>query len=176
LEIRNQQRELWPLFAPRSRDERRDPALRDPVGVKGQSRRAGLLPGLKPPDLAAVPRAWNRQAAHESFAHKSVMEMTDFGRCLKLDEVWRGGRSKRSAAAPKGNDRTCAKSLSVRCSAKTHPRFSSRVGVPRTGDRHSKKHFRAGNVARNARFLIVAVGSPDVVGRLRACRHRTNRQ
>src|SRR5262245_50560685 len=66
------------------------------------------------------------------------------------------------------------KCYSLQC--ETRLRISSSVRVLRTRDRDPKKYFGDGTIARNACFLIVAVGSPDVVGRLGACDHRANCQ
>src|SRR5262245_56343030 len=43
-------------------------------------------------------------------------------------------------------------------------------------DRVSEIGFRDRTVAGNARFLIIHVGSPHIVGGLRACAHRANCQ
>jgi hypothetical protein len=55
-------------------------------------------------------------------------------------------------------------------------RCSLSVEMLRACDRVSKKHFGRYNVTRDAGLLIVAVESPDELGRLRACGDRTKCQ
>src|SRR5262245_47322519 len=53
-----------------------------------------------------------------------------------------------------------------RCNAKgLSTRYNSSVGLLRARDGISEMRFRNRNLARNARFLIVEVGSPDIAGR-----------
>src|SRR5262249_32443279 len=54
--------------------------------------------------------------------------------------------------------------FSLQCKRAVY-RYNSSVGLLRARDGISKMRFRNRNFARNARFLIVEVGSPDIAGR-----------